>query len=109
MPHLVEMAEKWRDKGVVVISLHVETMLDVEEGREKSLEKARKILERVKMKGPNYYLAESMALWMERLEIEGYPAVFVFNKAGRIARKFSDDEEAKAEIPNLLPKLTEEK
>lgn len=109
MPHLVEMAEKWRDKGVVVISLHVETMLDVEEGREKSQEKARKILERLKMKGPNYYLAESQALWMERLEIEGYPAVFVFNKAGRIARKFSDDEEAKAEIPNLLPKLTEEK
>ena len=51
MPHLVEMAEKWRDKGVVVISLHVETTLDVDEGREKSLEKARKILERLKMKG----------------------------------------------------------
>lgn len=109
MPHLVEVAEKWRDKGVVVISLHVETTLDVDEGREKSLEKARKILERLKMKGPNYYLAETQTSWMERLEIDGYPAIFVFNKAGRIARKFMDEEEAKTEMATLIPKLVDEK
>jgi hypothetical protein len=109
MPHLVEMAEKWRDKGVVVLTLHVETSLDVEEGRDKSIEKARKILERLKVRGPNYHLAETQTVWMDRLEIEGYPAIFVFNKAGRIARKFSDEEEAKTEMATLIPKLTEEK
>jgi len=109
MPHLVEMAEKWRDKGVVVLTLHVETSLDVEEGREKSIEKARKILERLKVRGPNYHLAETQTVWMDRLEIEGYPAIFVFNKAGRIARKFADEEEAKTEMATLIPKLTEEK
>jgi hypothetical protein len=71
MPHLVEMAEKWRDKGVVVLTLHVETSLDVEEGRDKSIEKARKILERLKVRGPNYHLAETQTVWMDRLEIEG--------------------------------------
>lgn len=109
MPHLVEMAEKWRDKGVVVLTVHVETALDEEEGLEKSLDKARKILERLKMKGPNYHLAEKQAVWMDRLEIDGYPAVFVFNKAGRIARKYSDDEAAKAEMVTLIPKLVDEK
>ncbi len=109
MPHLVEMAEKWRDKGVVVLTVHVETNLDVEEGRDKSVEKARKILERLKVRGPNYHLAETQAVWMDRLEIEGYPALFVFNKAGRIARKFTDEEEAKTEMATLIPKLVEEK
>jgi hypothetical protein len=46
---------------------------------------------------------------MERLEIEGYPAIFVFNKAGRIARKFMDEEEAKTEMATLIPKLVDEK
>ena len=106
MPHLVEMAEKWRDKGVVVMTLHVETTIDVEEGREKSQDKARKILARWKVTGPQFWLSETQKVWMDRLEIESYPTVFVFNKDGRIAKKFVDDDEANAELPALLTKLT---
>lgn len=93
---------------VTVIAVHVEMPLDAEEGHPKVREKVSAIVQRAKLPGVSYMLREPQEVWMKKFEIEGYPATFVFNKAGRIARKYLDSEAAEAELPALLDKLVKE-
>ncbi|MCY2948239.1 MAG: TlpA family protein disulfide reductase [Planctomycetota bacterium] len=107
MPHLVEMGGRYPGK-VTVIAVHVEIPLDAEEGLDKVRDKVHAIVQRAKLPGISYMLREPQEVWQAKFEIEGYPSTFVFNKAGRIAKKFLDSEAAEAELPTLLSKLVQE-
>ncbi|NBU75055.1 MAG: hypothetical protein EBS30_07530 [Planctomycetes bacterium] len=93
---------------VTVLAVHVEIPLDSEEGLDKVRDKVNAIVQRAKLPGISYMLREPQEVWQAKFEIEGYPATFVFNKAGRIAKKFLDSEAAEAELPTLLSKLVQE-
>ncbi|MBU6294655.1 MAG: hypothetical protein KJS91_08210 [Planctomycetes bacterium] len=107
MPHLVEMGGRFPGK-VTVIAVHVEIPLDAEEGHPKVREKVDAIVRRAKLPGVSYMLREPLEVWQKKFEIEGYPATFVFNKAGLIAKKYLDSEAAESELPQLLEKLVKD-
>ncbi|MBM4096982.1 MAG: hypothetical protein FJ261_09435 [Planctomycetes bacterium] len=91
-----------------MIAVHVEIPLDAEEGHPKVREKVDAIVRRAKLPGVSYMLREPLEVWQKKFEIEGYPATFVFNKAGLIAKKYLDSEAAESELPQLLEKLVKD-
>jgi len=95
-------------RKVTVIAVHVEIPLDAEEGHPKVREKVDAIVRRAKLPGVSYMLREPLEVWQKKFEIEGYPATFVFNKAGLIAKKYLDSEAAESELPQLLEKLVKD-
>ena len=51
--------------------------------------KLLKFLKEKKATFPNFLLDETAQEWMEKLEIEGPPVVFVFDREGKPAKKFN--------------------
>lgn len=62
---------------------------------------------------PTLVLKESQETWMEKFDITGVPSVFVFNREGKLAKKFplkEDDFEVKYEkIEKLVDELLRQK
>jgi|SRR5579884_1661962 len=76
------MHRKYAAQGVVCMSVSVDEA--------KLLEGARGFLKEQGATFPNYWLNEKPADWGERLNINGPPAVFVFDRDGRRAGKFDN-------------------
>jgi thiol-disulfide isomerase/thioredoxin len=96
-PHLVQMQQKFSNRGFVVVSVHLN-------GVEKT---AQSFLQKVKADFTNLILDEPEQVWMARLETGAVPTLFLFNKQNRIAQKFIDIEDQAAfekEISELLDK-----
>ena len=59
----------------------------------------------------NYLLREDTALWQEKFDISGPPAVFVFDREGKRAARFDSEDDKnpfsyeKAEVEALVRKL----
>jgi hypothetical protein len=53
--------------------------------------KVLEFLESKKATFTNLILDEKSDFWMEKLDIDGPPAVFVFNQKGERVKKFADD------------------
>jgi hypothetical protein len=77
------MQRKYAKGGVVALSVSLDNPED-KEVRERIL----KFLRAKDAEFTNLYLDESSELWSERLKIDLPPAVFVFDREGRIAGKF---------------------
>ncbi len=84
-PHLVEMSDRYRDRGLVVISVNVDPNPQQKEVQDKAL----KFLQAQKAAFTNLMLDEPAAEWSKKLGIESLPAVFVFDREGRW-RRFTD-------------------
>jgi hypothetical protein len=54
-------------------------------------EKLLKFLKEKKATFPNFLLNESDEFWQEKLKILGPPAVFVFDREGKPAKKFTEN------------------
>jgi hypothetical protein len=77
------MQRKYAKEGVVAVSVSLDDPEDKEA--------PERILKFLRAKGAeftNLRLNESSELWSERLKIDIPPAVFVFDRDGRIAGKF---------------------
>lgn len=81
-PHLVELAQKHGADGLVAVSVSVDN-LDKQEA-------VRKFLTNQKATFSNLLLDEPADVWKGRLNVTGVPVVYVFDRAGRIARKYTD-------------------
>jgi thiol-disulfide isomerase/thioredoxin len=82
-PHLVELHERYAKGGVVCVSVS----LDKSDQRDAALTF-------LKSKGavfPNYVLDEGEAGW-DKLDLKGIPAVFVYDREGKLARRFTNDD-----------------
>ena len=71
-------------------------------------EKVLKFLKRMEAAFPNFILDEAGDVWTKKLDIDGPPCVFVFNREGKIAKKFKDDVDYK-EVAKLVADLVKEK
>jgi hypothetical protein len=56
----------------------------------------------------NLMLDEPVEAWQKRLEIDGMPAVFVYNRDGTVAKKFKDDFEY-ADVEKFVQELLTKK
>jgi thiol-disulfide isomerase/thioredoxin len=85
-PHLVELHEKYAKDGFVAISVSID--------QPEQTAAALKFLKKVKATFTNYRLDEEFAVWQEKWDISAVPAVFVFDRNGKRAGKFTKDDPA---------------
>jgi thiol-disulfide isomerase/thioredoxin len=105
-PYLVELHKKYAANGLVCISVSVDGPQDADA--------ALQFLKKVKATFSNYRLDEEIDFWQEKWDLKGIPAVFVFNREGRCAAKFTDDDPDKQftypdDVEPLVKKLLKPK
>jgi thiol-disulfide isomerase/thioredoxin len=103
-PHLVEMHRRYADKGLVCMSVSLDEADDKE-----AVARALAFLKQKKATFPNYLLAEDAEVWQDKWKLKAPPAIFVFDRLGRRAAKFSMDDPSKQftyeEVEKLVQKL----
>jgi thiol-disulfide isomerase/thioredoxin len=82
-PAFVKLHDKLGKDGVVCISVSV----DEKDNREAAL----KYLKKQNATMANYWLDEKPEVWGAKWKVKAVPVVFVFDKDGKPARKFSND------------------
>jgi thiol-disulfide isomerase/thioredoxin len=82
-PSFVKLHDERAKDGVVCISVSV----DEKDNREAAL----KYLQKQKATMANYWLDETPEVWGGKWKVKAVPVVFVFDKEGKPARKFSND------------------
>jgi hypothetical protein len=97
------MQKKYAKDGVVAVSVSLDN--PNEEGVQ---EKVRKYLVSQKATFTNLILDENVELWQKKLKIEGPPCIFVFDKDGKIAKRF-DSGEGYDEVEKLVADLLKKK
>jgi thiol-disulfide isomerase/thioredoxin len=103
-PKLVALYEKQRDNGFAAVSVAVDPDVQNKELGQRLL----KFLQRQRAAFTNLWLDEPAEVWQKKLNTPTVPCVFVFNKAGQIARKYTDDVNYE-EIAKLVGELLGEK
>jgi thiol-disulfide isomerase/thioredoxin len=83
-PNLVRLERTYAQDGLVCISVSVDSP--------KRQDAALKFLQRQKAAFANYLLTEDPPVWPDRWNVKGVPVVFVFDREGRRAAKFDNDE-----------------
>lgn len=83
-PHLLDLQRRYEKDGLVCLSLTVDPA-DKRAGALKFLQKENATI-------ANYWLDEKEAVWQDRFDIGGPPAVFVFDRQGRRAAKFDSND-----------------
>lgn len=86
-PHMVELWRRYRDRGVRFVSLNLDDHQD-----DQALEDARTLLQRFGATFENYHLDENLMQAFERLDLLGIPAVFVYDRTGRLTARLSGDD-----------------
>jgi hypothetical protein len=80
------MHDKYSKDGLAAISCALDDPTN-----KKTREKLLKFLEEKKADFTNLWLNEKSEDWQEQLKIDGPPAVFVFDRDGKPAKKFTED------------------
>lgn len=88
-PNLVELHQQYAGKGLVCMSVAVDAPTDPKTPAPPP--GALRFLTKQKAVFANYWLHEDGKLWTDRFGIDGVPAVFVFDRQGRRAAKFTND------------------
>lgn len=86
-PHLVEMHHKYADKGMVAISLSLDTI-----DKPKSVAAATKFLQEKDATFTNLIMDEETNDAFDKLNIGSIPAVFVYTPDGKEIKRFTGDD-----------------
>jgi thiol-disulfide isomerase/thioredoxin len=104
-PNLVRMHRHYAAAGLACVSVTI----DEAERKQAAL----KFLESQHATFANYLLNEDPSVWQEKWDIKGVPVVFVFDRQGKLARKFDDDDPdhqfTYADVEKLARELLERK
>jgi thiol-disulfide isomerase/thioredoxin len=85
-PRLVELHRKYAQAGVACVSVDLD---DAEDAEARS--RVRQFLTSHQAAFANFLLTEKPKVWQAKLKIEGPPCVFVFNRRGKLVKRFSDN------------------
>jgi hypothetical protein len=78
MPHLVEMQKQYGKDGLVVISVS----LDEDPENKETQQKVAKVLTTQKANFVNFILDEKLEFWQKKLNFDGPPSIYVFDRDG---------------------------
>jgi hypothetical protein len=95
----VQLHQKYAKDGLVCVSVSVDP--DGQQGD------ALKFLQKQKATFANYWIDEKETFWQEKLEINGPPAVFVFDRQGKRAAKFDTNDPDKTYTYDDIEKLVQ--
>jgi hypothetical protein len=91
MPHLVQMQNKLKEKGLVVISVDLDDPADKDQ-----MAKVQEILTKNKMTAvTNLVLNEEQKTWKGKFAIAGVPCMFLFNRDGQWKKLYGQTMPAK--------------
>jgi len=77
-PHIVDLDRRYHNLGVAVISMSVDDRED-----KRAVETARQFLVKQNANFRNYLMDENILDGFEKLGVQGIPAVFIYDRAGR--------------------------
>jgi thiol-disulfide isomerase/thioredoxin len=77
-PHMVQLYNRYKNGGVTFVSMSVDDRED-----KQALETARQFLRRQNATFRNYLMNENISQSFEKLDIEGVPDVWVYDRTGR--------------------------
>jgi cytochrome oxidase Cu insertion factor (SCO1/SenC/PrrC family) len=97
------MQKKHAKDDVVAVSVSLDNP-----GDDGVKEKVQKYLTSQKAAFTNLILDEKIEVWQKKLKIEGPPCVFVFDREGKVAKKF-DSGEKYDEVEKLVIDLLKKK
>jgi hypothetical protein len=101
-PHLVEMQKHYAKDGLVAMSV------SLDDPQQKGVpEKVLKFLQTQHANFGNFILDEKPEVWQAKLNFDGPPCVYVFNREGKIAKQFKDEftyEDVEKVVKALLEK-----
>jgi peroxiredoxin len=97
------MQRKYAKDGVVAVSVSLD-----DPNQDGVKEKVRKYLASQNAAFTNLILDEKSEFWQKKLKIEGPPCVFVFDRDGKIAKKF-DSGEKYDEVETFVAELLKKK
>lgn len=83
-PNLVKIHRRFRDHGVVVMSVSVDDP--------KAEKPALAFLQEMQADFPNYLVHDPALEWWDKWQIKGIPIVLVFSTEGRLLRRFDRDD-----------------
>lgn len=86
-PHVVEMHQKYGDKGLAVVSLSFD-----DPAVAKQVSDARQFLAEKKAVFTNFLLDEEQGVGFEKLDINSIPAVFLYGPGGKLVKRFTMDD-----------------
>ncbi|MBI3665073.1 MAG: TlpA family protein disulfide reductase [Acidobacteria bacterium] len=86
-PHVVTLYNQYKDRGVTFVSLCVDDREDPQ-----AVEQARQFLRRQKAAFRNYLMDENITQAFEKLDLLGIPAVFIYDRSGRLRHNFNGDD-----------------
>jgi len=98
------MQEKYAKDGVVAVSVNLD-----DPNLEGVKEKIKKYLVNQKATFTNLILDEPPDVWQKKLKFDGPPCVFVFDRDGKIAKKFDSGEKYEDEIEKFVVDLLKKK
>jgi thiol-disulfide isomerase/thioredoxin len=78
-PHMVELYRRYKDRGVAFVSMSVDDRED-----QSAVEAARQFVRRQHATFANYLMDENIMESFEKLGVQGIPAVFVYDRTGRL-------------------------
>ncbi len=84
-PKLLELHRKYAGQGFTAISVSLDDPADAE-----ARERVRRFLVEKQAAFANYLLDEKPEVWQTKLKIGGPPCVFVFDRRGRLVKKYHD-------------------
>ncbi len=84
-PHLVELHSRYAKDGLVCMSVSVDEAGDQHAS-------ALKFLQKVNAAFANYRIDEPKKVYQDKWDFNGVPAVFVFDRQGKRAGKFTNDD-----------------
>ena len=79
-PHHVQLHRKYGGDGLVCLSLS----LDPAKGHESALA----FLKKMKATFPNFRLDEEDSVWQDKFDLNGPPAVLIWDRQGKLVKKF---------------------
>jgi thiol-disulfide isomerase/thioredoxin len=85
-PRLVELHRKYAARGFAAVSVSLDDPTD-----EHTRDEANKFLNEKQAAFSNFLLDERPEIWQDKLKIDGPPCVFVFDRSGRLVKKYHDD------------------
>jgi thiol-disulfide isomerase/thioredoxin len=89
-PKYIAMQQKYGDKGLVVVTVSLDDVLDKDEGAE-TLARVNRFLTKQQSPLHNLVLHESSELWRMKLGCDALPCYFVFDRQGKWVRFRAQD------------------
>lgn len=100
-PHLVGLHQKYKDQGLVCVSVSLDLSVYPQDGKMRS----EKFLTEKKATFPNYLLEDPIKVLEENWKTSGPPVWFVFDRQGRRVGKFTSDDQDRPIDYDAIDKL----